>query len=121
MAAPSLRALAKQSMPQGKLDCFVASAPLRKRFAFVASNDGDRPVDNPVHNLSITPWIRWGKPGDDPVEKRVHKQCKSVDPFYEKAGYVPVDKAVHDRCVYGRIICERLVAHQFEISEMFGP
>jgi hypothetical protein len=24
---------------KGKLDCFVASAPLRKRFAFVAGND----------------------------------------------------------------------------------
>jgi hypothetical protein len=32
---------AKQSsFPGKKLDCFVASAPLRKRFAFVAGNDG---------------------------------------------------------------------------------
>ena len=25
---------------KGRVDCFVASAPLRKRFAFVADNDG---------------------------------------------------------------------------------
>jgi hypothetical protein len=32
---------AKQSIaPQGSVDCFVAFAPLRKRFAFVAGNDG---------------------------------------------------------------------------------
>jgi hypothetical protein len=33
---------AKQSMAAAKLDCFVASAPLRKRFAFVAGNDVER-------------------------------------------------------------------------------
>jgi hypothetical protein len=33
----------KRSNPSpGKLDCFVACAPLRKRFAFVAGNDGCR-------------------------------------------------------------------------------
>ena len=31
---------AKQSIAGNKLDCFVASAPSRKRFAFVAGNDG---------------------------------------------------------------------------------
>jgi hypothetical protein len=32
---------AKQSMPPhwDRMDCFVADAPLRKRFAFVAGND----------------------------------------------------------------------------------
>jgi hypothetical protein len=36
-----LRAQAKQSGVPGKyLDCFVAYTPLRKRFAFVAGNDG---------------------------------------------------------------------------------
>ncbi len=31
----------KRSNPSpGRLDCFVACAPLRKRFAFVAGNDG---------------------------------------------------------------------------------
>jgi hypothetical protein len=32
----------KQSISprKGRMDCFVASAPLRKRFAFVAGNDG---------------------------------------------------------------------------------
>jgi hypothetical protein len=28
------------------MDCFVASAPLRKRFAFVAGNDVDGPARN---------------------------------------------------------------------------
>jgi hypothetical protein len=33
---------AKQSISllAAKMDCFVANAPLRKRFAFVAGNDG---------------------------------------------------------------------------------
>jgi hypothetical protein len=33
---------AEQSMPprEERMDCFVAWAPLRKRFAFVAGNDG---------------------------------------------------------------------------------
>jgi hypothetical protein len=33
---------AKQSIPphHERMDCFVAYAPLRKRFAFVAGNDG---------------------------------------------------------------------------------
>jgi hypothetical protein len=35
----SLRATAKQSSAKDGLDCFVAFAPLRKRFAFVAGND----------------------------------------------------------------------------------
>ncbi len=37
---------AKQSsLAAAKLDCFVASAPLRKRFAFVAGNDGGNSYD----------------------------------------------------------------------------
>jgi hypothetical protein len=39
---PSLRA--QRSNPYlrtGKMDCFVATLPLRKRFAFVAGNDAD--------------------------------------------------------------------------------
>jgi hypothetical protein len=36
---------AKQSISAAtKVDCFVATAPLRKRFAFVAGNDGDGPL-----------------------------------------------------------------------------
>jgi hypothetical protein len=34
------RSEAIHSAANGKLDCFVAHAPLRKRFAFVAGNDG---------------------------------------------------------------------------------
>jgi hypothetical protein len=36
---PSLRANEAIQREAGKLDRFVASAPLRKRFAFVAGND----------------------------------------------------------------------------------
>src|SRR3979409_491479 len=41
---------AKQSIQQQKerMDCFVASAPLRKRFAFVAGNDGETHVRIPA-------------------------------------------------------------------------
>jgi hypothetical protein len=67
-------------------------------------------------NLSITPWIRCGKPVDDPVEKPVRMRCKSAKRFYEKAGYVPVDKAVNNPCGFRRITCERRVVSQFEIS-----
>jgi hypothetical protein len=36
---------AKQSIvPQADMDCFVAGAPLRKRFAFVAANDEVKPA-----------------------------------------------------------------------------
>src|SRR6266568_2257384 len=34
---------AKHRAACGRTDCFVAHAPLRKRFAFVAGNDGCRP------------------------------------------------------------------------------
>ena len=39
---PVIASEAKQSIARhnGHMDCFVASAPLRKRFAFVAGNDG---------------------------------------------------------------------------------
>ena len=44
----------KQSMPQHKerMDCFVANAPLRKRFAFVAGNDGKA-----RHTSAISPRV----------------------------------------------------------------
>jgi hypothetical protein len=43
-AQPVIASAAKQSIvPQNsKLDCFVAFAPVRKRIAFVAGNDGAR-------------------------------------------------------------------------------
>jgi hypothetical protein len=43
MSCPVIASEAKQSriLPrEATLDCFVACAPLRKRFAFVAGNDG---------------------------------------------------------------------------------
>jgi hypothetical protein len=42
MKTPVIASEAKQSIspPGDKMDCFVAAAPLRKRFAFVAGNDG---------------------------------------------------------------------------------
>src|SRR5438093_1102666 len=61
------RSEAIHSTTSGRMDCFVAGAPLRKRFAFVAGNDGDcevplfllRPLDafqdQPVGVLGAAP------------------------------------------------------------------
>jgi hypothetical protein len=38
-ASAVIASAAKQPMQRTRMDCFVASAPLRERFAFVAGND----------------------------------------------------------------------------------
>jgi hypothetical protein len=43
------KAEAIQLSARGAMDCFVASAPLRKRFAFVAGNDGVRDMMTSDH------------------------------------------------------------------------
>jgi hypothetical protein len=54
----------KQSIAprKGRMDCFVARAPLRKRFAFVAGNDAERPPrrPGPVRNRAQGAGIRRG-------------------------------------------------------------
>ncbi len=50
---------AKQSsffLAAAKLDCFVASAPLRKRFAFVAGNDGFTPTNHRIVGQHAQVW-----------------------------------------------------------------
>jgi hypothetical protein len=53
---------------RGEMDCFVASAPLRKRFAFVAGNDGGHTPafprrDAPELYNNHPPQRAWGMPG----------------------------------------------------------
>ena len=51
---------AKQSISprKGRMDCFVACAPVRKRFAFVAGNDGKRSFAFPRHDPPRSKKVR---------------------------------------------------------------
>jgi hypothetical protein len=95
---PSLRAKRSNPCRQTKesMDCFVAIAPLRKRFAFVAGNDGRR---QQVASMSAAicgdepqPRMSLRSPGLRLLEQRM--RCK---PCSEQRGY-PYKRGQRLRC-----------------------
>jgi hypothetical protein len=72
---------AKQSIPprKEKMDCFVASAPVRKRFAFVAGNDGYAAIPQTVSSPA-TGSAEW--PPDDRLRRAI--QYAAASRFYHR-------------------------------------